>query len=298
MKKLNKQKLFWVSAALNVLLIIGLSIVLLARKSTHASHLDNAYQAKYSEHISQASYFLLNKDYDKAVQWYQRADKLKANRFQWTAMAKDFIQSQRLMKGNVDSLQYILNVLDSGSVMKEEAIGELQEELEEQEMKIDTLNDKLDETTIALNNTVLTNLELKSKLMEVGNSYKVLDFYNEEHKNVRYYGEVKNGQANGFGVGIFKSGGIYEGNWRNNIRHGKGKYTWENEDVYEGEYTNGKREGYGTYIFANQVKYEGEWKNDLRHGKGKMYSQEGKILLNGNWIDDKFQKEKHKKKVK
>lgn len=45
--------------------------------------------------------------------------------------------------------------------------------------------------------------------------------------------------------------GVYEGE-RNQKeeRHGKGKATLPNGDIYEGEYENGKRHGYGIYKYA------------------------------------------------
>ena len=45
--------------------------------------------------------------------------------------------------------------------------------------------------------------------------------------------------------------GVYEGE-RNQKeeRHGKGKATLSNGDIYEGEYENGKRHGYGIYKYV------------------------------------------------
>ena len=33
---------------------------------------------------------------------------------------------------------------------------------------------------------------------------------------------------------VYSDGRVYEGDWVNGSRHGLGKYTWANEDVYEG----------------------------------------------------------------
>ena len=41
--------------------------------------------------------------------------------------------------------------------------------------------------------------------------------------------------------------GVYEGEWKNDNREGKGKFTWA-EEKWRGNV------------------YEGEWKNDIRHG--------------------------------
>jgi len=39
----------------------------------------------------------------------------------------------------------------------------------------------------------------------------------------KYIGEMENGLANGFGKMIWVGGAYYEGNWKNNYQHGKGK---------------------------------------------------------------------------
>lgn len=38
---------------------------------------------------------------------------------------------------------------------------------------------------------------------------------------------------------IFANGDTYEGQFKNNKFHGKGKYVWHTGDVYEGEFVNG-----------------------------------------------------------
>ena len=76
---------------------------------------------------------------------------------------------------------------------------------------------------------------------------------------------------------------VYEGEFKENKRHGKGIYKYNNWDVYDGEWVKGKREGKGkmTYMFdyfKNQVDvYFGDWKNDLRQGKGILKFHMGKV---------------------
>ena len=41
---------------------------------------------------------------------------------------------------------------------------------------------------------------------------------------------------------IFASGDQYDGQFKNNKFHGKGKYTWNTGDVYEGGFVNGQME--------------------------------------------------------
>lgn len=43
------------------------------------------------------------------------------------------------------------------------------------------------------------------------------------------------------------SGAKYEGEYQNDVKHGRGKYTYPNGDVYNGEWNEGKRHGKGLY---------------------------------------------------
>lgn len=54
------------------------------------------------------------------------------------------------------------------------------------------------------------------------------------------------------------------------MKHGKGRFEWQNGDIYEGDYVEDRREGTGIKYYANGDTYEvifslstgrlGEWK--------------------------------------
>ena len=44
--------------------------------------------------------------------------------------------------------------------------------------------------------------------------------------------------------------------------------TYENEEIYDGEWKDGLKEGKGTLTSPDGGKYEGEWKNDKMEGQG------------------------------
>jgi hypothetical protein len=58
----------------------------------------------------------------------------------------------------------------------------------------------------------------------------------------------------------YASGAIYEGEWKNDVRHGKGVYMYPD----------------GT---------EGEWKDDVWNGKGLLRQADGTIIYKGEWKD-------------
>ena len=82
------------------------------------------------------------------------------------------------------------------------------------------------------------------------------------------------------------------------IRDGKGKMTYKNGDVYDGEWKNNEKHGKGTMTYGkdgdvhkkyiNGV-YEGDWINDQKWGKGKMtYTKnDRKSVYEGKWAFDK-----------
>ena len=102
---------------------------------------------------------------------------------------------------------------------------------------------------------------------------------------------------------------IFEGEYLNGKRNGKGKEYYNNGNLkFEGEYLNGKiwngkgynidgkmefeiKEGKGTikiydYI-EGQLEYEGEYLNGERNGKGKEYFNNDTIKFEGEYLNGK-----------
>ncbi len=72
---------------------------------------------------------------------------------------------------------------------------------------------------------------------------------------------------------LLPQGGSYSGQWLNNLKEGKGIFTWQDGDQYDGDWAQNKRNGDGIYKWANGNQYVGEWKDDKRSGKGKKNYQ-------------------------
>ena len=88
---------------------------------------------------------------------------------------------------------------------------------------------------------------------------------------------------------IWKSGEVYEGEWSNNLKEGKGIQTWTDGEKYEGNFKNSNFEGKGVLYYKDGDRYEGDFKNNNRHGSGIMYyKKEGKYGKSmGDFLDDK-----------
>jgi outer membrane biosynthesis protein TonB len=88
----------------------------------------------------------------------------------------------------------------------------------------------------------------------------------------------------------YPTGNVYEGYVdANNKRDGKGKYTYKSGNVYDGDWKNDKMAGSGTYKSAEGWTYIGEFRNDVFHGTGKYYDKKGKLLQEGTWENGKYQ---------
>jgi hypothetical protein len=132
--------------------------------------------------------------------------------------------------------------------------------------------------------------ELTQRLNEIHRKEKiqVISFKSQKGKLIHYLGEVKDGKANGGGVGIWSTGSIYKGEWKENLRHGQGKYQWADGDVYEGSYVNDMREGEGVYHWTSGEHYDGEWSGDKRNGYGKLFDKDNNLTYEGQWRNDKI----------
>ena len=79
---------------------------------------------------------------------------------------------------------------------------------------------------------------------------------------------------------------IFEGEYKNLKRNGKGKEYNFGKVTFEGEYLNNKRNGKGKeYNYKGELLFEGEYLNNKRHGKGKEYFSNGNIKFEGEYLN-------------
>ena len=97
-----------------------------------------------------------------------------------------------------------------------------------------------------------------------------------ENKEVKYIGEIENGEPNGQGTFTWSSGWKYVGEWKNGLRDGQGTFTRPSGTKYVGEFKDGKRNGQGILTFPDGTKFEGEWKNN-KPWNGTLYDKDGNI---------------------
>jgi hypothetical protein len=66
-----------------------------------------------------------------------------------------------------------------------------------------------------------------------------------------------------FVIDNFKQGARYEGEKVNNLRHGRGKFFYQDGGLYDGDWVRNKMEGHGKlYYKSGKIAYDGQWKDD------------------------------------
>ena len=101
----------------------------------------------------------------------------------------------------------------------------------------------------------------------------------------KYDGEWKDDKRHGWGT-LTGANGVYDGEWKDGAMHGRGTMTYADGTEYDGEWKDGKKNGRGTMTYPDRAKYDGEWKDGKRHGRGTMTYADG-TEYDGEWKDGK-----------
>ena len=109
----------------------------------------------------------------------------------------------------------------------------------------------------------------------------------DEDNDIKYEGEIKNGEPNGQGTLTRPTGEKYVGDWKNGEFHGQGTFTFSNGEKYIGEFKDGNCHGQGTKTSSTGDKCVGDWKNGKLHGQGTYTWSDGDMYV-GEFKDGKF----------
>jgi len=110
----------------------------------------------------------------------------------------------------------------------------------------------------------------------------------------KYSGDLANGLQHGKGKMEFENYDLYDGDWVEGKMEGYGTYRFYDKrkdgyskKQYEGHFRNNVREGIGRMTYENGDVYVGQWQNDCRTGEGVCYFHNGDIFQ-GIWKFDKM----------
>jgi hypothetical protein len=76
---------------------------------------------------------------------------------------------------------------------------------------------------------------------------------------------------------------VYEGEWRNGKRHGRGICIFSDGSVYEGDFKKSHIHGHGVMIWSDGGWYLGDWHKDEMHGWGMELEPDGTVRHEGRW---------------
>ncbi|EGR27008.1 MORN repeat protein [Ichthyophthirius multifiliis] len=95
-----------------------------------------------------------------------------------------------------------------------------------------------------------------------------------------YQGQCLNYKAHGKGVfKTLKGDFIYDGEWFEDQRHGKGEEQCTGKYIYKGDFQMGKIHGQGNIKFENGVIYSGDFNNGEMTGQGEIIESNGEKYL-------------------
>ena len=132
-------------------------------------------------------------------------------------------------------------------------------------------------------------IEENDHCIQKGELFIVKEKGKEKEKKIKYVGMLKKYKPNGKGILYKKCLGNnkykvkYCGDFVDGKFEGKGilYYKFKEKTYYEGEFKNNKRHGYGKYYLKAKLKYNGEFKNDEYDGKGTIYFLDGSYYQGG-----------------
>lgn len=90
---------------------------------------------------------------------------------------------------------------------------------------------------------------------------------------LKYVGSWKNDMMDGLGTYFWPNEKIYyKGPFISNKREGKEGYmSYGDGSFYFGDFKNDMRHGQGSFTFANNDRFEGNWIDDAKDGQGVYY---------------------------
>lgn len=119
-----------------------------------------------------------------------------------------------------------------------------------------------------------------------------------DRKRIIYKGDWERGRMHGTGIYYYGDGKVqqqqdgggsrYEGEFKENLRHGSGTYVLPDGSVYSGQWREGLMCGRGDLTWPDGSVYVGDWKDGKRHGIGLLKTSDG-FVYDGGWVHNSME---------
>jgi len=122
--------------------------------------------------------------------------------------------------------------------------------------------------------------------VRAGHGKLTLPMNSDAQQTGKYEGQWKDNTMHGRGRLETLEEGNYEGQFKSNSFHGQGRLEFPNGDVHVGSFARGFREGKGRYEWKNGDWFEGNFRNSGRDGNGTFISKDRGIRFKGQFQED------------
>lgn len=108
-------------------------------------------------------------------------------------------------------------------------------------------------------------------------------FVDDNDRTVEYTGEFKEDMKHGKGMYTLANGNVYIGNFENDLISGIGQMCYTSQNEYIGNWEKGLKNGHGIYRWSEGTTYIGEFRKSNMDGKGVCLDKDGNIIYDGEW---------------
>ena len=145
-------------------------------------------------------------------------------------------------------------------------------------------------TSLELRNNIKSDIseEMLSQMVKSfkprSSLFKDVDFSTfkiKKYKNGVYFGQLTEEDSEGIqskcgkGCVFYNNGRLYEGEFKDDMKHGKGFELYPDSSFYEGDFAGGQKAGRGRFLWNNGEIYDGEWQQGKKHGSGMWSGTDG-----------------------
>ena len=104
--------------------------------------------------------------------------------------------------------------------------------------------------------------------------------------NYTYSGQMQNGFPNGEGKAIYEDKAIYSGMFKKGLKHGNnGRYENTDGTIFMGNFRDDLRTGKGKLLRTDGTIFEGIWIENKINGEGRILDADGNIIETGIYVD-------------